>query len=212
VIAIRSGRFDAAAAPRRLRDLTSERFRARVGIARPRFGTTRGHMAAIAAEHGDGALREWLLAMRGNGLRIYDGNSVVVRAIAEGEIDAALTDTDDVWSARRNEWPVEAVFEEADAAPPPAGLPSRGPMLIPNTVALVRNGPNHANGRRLLEYLLAGPAEEILALSDSHNIPVRHGPFPDLEPYQIPGGWLPDLQPVARADAEAMAVCDEVLG
>ncbi|HZW09523.1 MAG TPA: extracellular solute-binding protein [Phycisphaerales bacterium] len=212
VIAVRAGRFESAPPPDRLRDLSAPSLRARVGIARPRFGTTRGHMAAIAAQHGEHALRDWLLALRENGLRVYDGNSTVVRAIAEGELDAGLTDTDDAWAARRNQWPVEAVFEKPDPSPPASGLPSPGPMLIPNTVALVRNGPNPANARRLLEFLLAGPAEEILALSDSHNIPVRHGSFPGLEPYRIPNGWLPDLHAVAEADAPAMAVCDEVLG
>ncbi len=212
VLALREGRFEADAMPSRLRDLTHERFRARVGMARPRFGTTRGHMGAIVATHGEDALRAWLGAMRANGLRIYDGNSTVVRAVADAEIDACLTDTDDVWAARRNEWPVAAVYEAPDETPPESGLPSDGPLLIPNTVARVRSGPNPENALRLLEFILNGPAEEILALSDSHNIPVRHGPFPDLEPYRIPAGWLPDLEAAARADDAAMAVCDEILG
>lgn len=223
VIGVREGRFEQDAMPRRLRDLTGEEFRGRVGMARPRFGTTRGQMAAIVATHGEAALRDWLEAMAANRLRIFDGNSTVVRAIAEAEIDIGLTDTDDVWAARRNRWPVRAVFEEPDAPnagpalmPPPGGLPSSGPMLIPNTVARVRAGPNPAPARKLIEFLLAGPAEQILAGSDSHNLPVRlppgHDPFPDLDRYAITGGWLPDLAAVAGCDARAMRACDEALG
>lgn len=199
--------------PTRLRDLTDPALRGRVGIARPRFGTTRGHMAALAATFGHDALRAWLGAMVENGVRVYDSNSTVVRAVAEAEIDVCLTDTDDVWVAQRNERPVRVVYESPD--PPgasPEGLPSPGPMLIPNTVARVRSGPNGPNARRLIEYLLTGPAEAILARSDSHNLPVRTGPFPDLEPYLVPDGWLPDLEAGADAEEAAMALCDEILG
>lgn len=217
-LGVREGRYAEVELPRRLRDLTAPRFAGRVGLARPRFGTTRGHMAAIVAAWGEGALETWLKAMATNGLRIYDGNSTVVRAIADAEIDVGLTDTDDVWAARRNGWPVRAVFEEADAESTgetpgaDAGLPSAGPMLIPNTVARVRGGPNPTPAKRLIEFLLSGPAEEILASSDSHNLPVRHAGFSGLEPYAAPGGWLPELAGVAAQDDAAMRVCDAVLG
>lgn len=220
VLGVREGRFAEGELPRRLRDLTAARFAGRVGMARPRFGTTRGHLAAIVAAWGEGALESWLKVMVANGLRIYDGNSTVVRAIAEAEIDVGLTDTDDVWAARRNGWPVGVVFEEVDAgsagetpaARADGGLPSAGPMLIPNTVARVRGGPNRAPAKRLIEFLLAGPAEEILASSDSHNLPVRHAGFSDMDAYAVPGGWLPDLASVAAWDDAAMRVCDAVLG
>ncbi len=222
VIAMRTGRFGTDESPQRLRDLTHPRFRGRVGMARPRFGTTRGHMAAIVATHSESALRAWLDAMVANGLRIFDGNSTIVRAIADAEIDLGLTDTDDVWAAHRNNWPVEAVFEKPDRetpndspAPTQTGLPSAGPMLIPNTVARVRNSPRAEQAQRLIEFLLAGQAETIMAESDSHNLPIRlpaqHKPLPDLAKYAVPNGWLPDLMAVASADKAAMQVCDTVL-
>ena len=216
VLGVREGRFEETVLPRRLADLTDERFKGRVGIARPRFGTTRGHVAAIVATHGEAALREWLGAMLDNGLRVYDGNSTVVRAISDAEIDIGLTDTDDVWAARRNAWPVRAVFEAADsgsdAGDSSGSLPSLGPMLIPNTVARVRGGPNARQASALIEFLLAGPAEGILEASDSHNLPVRHAPTSGTAEYAVPGGWLPDLTAVAASDGAAMAVCDELLG
>ncbi|MCC7387790.1 MAG: substrate-binding domain-containing protein [Phycisphaerales bacterium] len=212
VLGVREGRYPEGETARRLSELTDARFRGRVGIARTRFGTTRGHMSAIAAVHGEAVLESWLRAMVGNGLRVFDGNSTVVRAIAEAEIDVGLTDTDDVWAAQRNGWPVAAVYEADDGAGAGGVPPSLGPMLMPNTAARVRGGPNPEQAKRLMEFLLAGPAEEILAASDSHNMPVRHGPFPDLARYAAPGGWLPDLARVAESDGAAMAVCDRVLG
>lgn len=209
VMGVREGRFGEEELPRGLDDLTDGRFEGRVGMARPRFGTTRGQMAAVVATRGEGALRGWLEAMKANRLRIYDGNSSVVRAVADAEIDIGLTDTDDVWAARRNGWPVGAVFE-SPAGGVGASLP--GPMLMPNTVARVRGGPNAEQARALMAFLLAGRGEEILASSDSHNLPLRHAPFPDLEGYGVPGAWLPDLSAVAAADGAAMSVCERVLG
>lgn len=212
VLAVREGFAGRGAVPSRLRDLTVSRFRGRVGMARPRFGTTRGHMSALLATYGAAAFRAWLEAMAANGLRLYDGNSTVVRAVTEGELDVCLTDTDDVWAQQKKGGEVRAVFETPDADGTEAsGLPSPGPMLIPNTVARVRGGPNHEAAGRLIEFLLGGRAETILAKSDSHNIPVRRVPVPDVEEFSVPGGWLPDLAAVAAADGEAMALCDEVL-
>lgn len=208
VIGAREGRFEEGAAPETLADLLDPAFRGRVGMAQPAFGTTRGHMAALHEAWGPERFEAWLVALRENGLRLYSGNSSVVRAIADGEIDAGLTDTDDVWAARRNGWPVEAVFEPVR---PDAPLPSFGPMLIPNTVALVRSGPNPGHAASLMEYLLAGPAEGILARSDSHNIPVRSDTPDSLRPYLIPGSWMPDISAVAAADSRAIEVCEKVL-
>jgi hypothetical protein len=64
----------------------------------------------------------------------------------------------------------------------------------------------------LIEFLLGGPAEAILASSDSHNLPARHTGFSGMEPYAVPDGWLPDLTAVAAQDEAAMRVCDGVLG
>ena len=213
VLAVREGFADGGPVPTRLRELTDARLRGRVGMARPRFGTTRGHMSALVATCGAAVFRDWLEAMAANGLRIYDGNSTVVRAVTEGELDVCLTDTDDVWAQQRRGGGVRAVFETPDAEPVRVSdLPSPGPMLIPNTVARVRGGPNGLAAGRLIEYLLGGRAETILAESDSHNIPVRRAGIPDLAEFAVPGGWLPDLEAVAAADGEAMAVCDGVLG
>ena len=215
VLAVREAIAERGGAPRRLRGLTDARFRGRVGMARPRFGTTRGHMAALFTLGGASVFGDWLEAMVANDLRVYDGNSTVVRAVSEGEIDVGLTDTDDVWANQRNGGRVRAVFEAPDRAgstPREGDLPSPGPMLIPNTVGCVRGGPNAEPARSLAAFLLGGRAEEILARSSSHNIPVRRPAFPDLGEFSVPDGWLPDLQVVAASDTETMAVCDALLG
>lgn len=210
VIAFDTRDLKADEAPRSLQALTDPKWKGRVGMARPQFGTTRSQMAALVADCGPGELREWLRAMKAGGLRLYDGNSAVVRAIAQGEIDVGLTDTDDVWAARREGWPVGASFEAP--TDDEAGLCSRGPMLIPNTVALVRGAPHGPEARALIDFLLGEEAERILADSDSHNLPVARDPGPSLSAFAVPGGRLPDLTAAAGNAHEAMRVCAEVLG
>jgi iron(III) transport system substrate-binding protein len=50
-----------------------------------------------------------------------------------------------------------------------------GTLLIPNTVALIRGGPNPEEAKRLIDYLLSREVEQRLAFSDSMQIPVRDG-------------------------------------
>jgi len=48
-----------------------------------------------------------------------------------------------------------------------------GTLLIPCTVALLTGAPSPGNGRKLIDFLLSAEVEELLAKSDSGNIPVR---------------------------------------
>lgn len=184
----------------------------RVGLARPQFGTTRSHVAALLASHGPERVAGLLRSGRAGGLRLYDSNSSVVRAIAQGEIDVAPTDSDDAYVARREGWPVGFVFEPRENGKDPASMPCSGPLLLPNTVALVRGGPNPAGGKRLVDFLLSAEGERLLARSESGNTPVRSelaSEFPDLE---VPTPWIVDWQRVGAAVPEAMRIVEETLG
>ncbi len=220
VLGVRRGRFTNDAAPTRLRDLVDTKFRGRVGMARPAFGTTRGHMAALALRWGGEVFEAWLSAMKANGLKLYDSNSAVVRALGQGELDVGLTDTDDVWAAQRNAWPVDAVFEAVDddedtSAKSSGKWPSFGPMLIAGTVGKVHNSAHAAAANELMKFLILGQAESILADSVMHTIPVWHDRLLNQHsgmPYAIPGGWLPDVGKVVAVMDDAMTRCQRVLG
>jgi iron(III) transport system substrate-binding protein len=213
VIAYNTDRVSAQDVPRTLRALTGARWRGRVGMARPQFGTTRSHMAAIAAAHGEEALGRWLSAMKENGLRIYDGNSTAVAALARGEIDVCLTDTDDVWAAQRNGWPVDLVYEQVDGPGEPVeGLGSLGALVMPNTVALVAGGPHREEAGRLIEFLLSERVESLIALSDSHNVPVRASLAEGLGAYAIESPWIVRAEVIADHAAGAIEVCTTILG
>jgi iron(III) transport system substrate-binding protein len=195
--------------PSRLADLTGAEWRGRVAMARPEFGTTRGQMAMLYDVWGPDAFRAWLEGLKDNGLRLYDGNSAVVRGVAYGEADVGLTDTDDVWSGQRNGWPVELRYEARD---PAANPPSPGPMPIPNTVARVRGGPNPEGAASLINFLLGERVERMLASSESGNTPLRPAVAAEFADRAVPEPAAVDLARVAAAVPGAMEVCRAVLG
>lgn len=199
----------------------------RLGLARPAFGTTRGHLACLTDRFGPDLVRNWLADLKAAGLRLYDGNAAVVRAIHLGEIDAGLTDSDDVWAAQAQGWPVNAHWIGNTLGPAGSeGNPTStqspvapGPLLLPNTVALVRNGPQPDPARRLVDWLIGGRAEELLAASDSRNIPIKpdlasafERDFPQFWVQSPVPVWQPDLEAAYAAMEEAMAVADQVFG
>jgi iron(III) transport system substrate-binding protein len=195
--------------PRTLADLTEPEWKNRVGIAVPQFGTTRGHMALLHARWGAENFAAWLRAMEANGVRVYDGNARVVRAVYEGEIDVCLTDTDDAWVAQANGWPVEVAYEAERDHP---RWPSRGPTTIPNTVAVVRGGPNPEHARALAAFLVSPRLERLLAESDSRNIPVHpalRAEFSALAPNDA--GTRPDYADAFGSVGPAMDLCERIL-
>jgi len=228
VIAFSTKRVAAGERPGRLRELIEPRWKGRIGMARPQFGTTRTQMAALLAAAGDRAMRGWLRGLSANEVRLYDGNASVVRAIAQGEIDVGLTDSDDAWAAKRNGWAVESVFESRDDVIEvdemkvdgnrvedrlkiEGELASNGPLLMPNTVSVVRGGPNGAGGLKLVKFLLSAGVERALAASDSRNIPVSSSVASEFEALRVPTAWEPDWEQVAGASDEAMKICGEML-
>ncbi|MEX2217276.1 MAG: ABC transporter substrate-binding protein [Phycisphaerales bacterium] len=192
--------------PRTLRDLAAERFKGRVGIARPQFGTTRGHMGALLHDSGEPAFRAWLESLKASGVRLYDGNATVVRAVAYGEIDLALTDSDDVHAGLREGWPIAMALIGQSLTEAPS---DRVTLAVPNTAARVRGGRNAEGAARLLDFLLSERVERMLAESESRNTPIRLKLVVELGLTRAPGTPL-DLGAIADSIPGAMRVCDEV--
>ncbi|MBX3404234.1 MAG: extracellular solute-binding protein [Phycisphaeraceae bacterium] len=209
---------EAGDAPRTLGGLLRPEFKGRIAIARPQFGTTRGHFAAVVHRFGAEAFERWLTALKANGVRVLDGNASVVAAVARGECRVGLTDTDDVFAGQRERWPVELAWERKDTrnsdaeAPGSADLPGMGSLLIPNTVALAKGGANRAEAAELVEYLLSPDAQRALAETDSRNMPVDPALREEFKAFAAPETAEPDLHAVADRVDEAMAICMRVLG
>ena len=202
VLAYHTDRVDPASLPRTWRGLAAPEWSKRLAIANPQFGTTRGHVAAMFAYWGESDASQFLRALRSAGCSIEDGNSMAVQALIAGRADICMTDTDDVWVAQRRGQPVEMIY--------PTLEPGGPIMWIPNTVALVRGGPNPVQARRLIDFLLSAEVERALLDSDSRNIPVRVSLNAALK-FDSPVPSPPDCTRISDALTNAMRVARDIL-
>ncbi len=207
--------------PTSMHELIDPSYKGRIGMARPQFGTTRIHMALLAAHWGIGGLEDWLGQLAANNIRVYDGNATVVRAVAMGEIDVGMTDTDDVWAGQRNGWDVEFASPNDDdnAAPPTSRYQfAAESILIPNTVAIVKNAPNPDLAKQLAAYLSSATVERLLFESTSGNHPVNAalrvelGLAPLVSDADMGSSDLPSYEDASVLVEQAMDACERVLG
>jgi iron(III) transport system substrate-binding protein len=169
-------RVERSEVPTTLEQLTEPRWKGRVGIAKPLFGTTATHVAQLWSRDAAGT-EAWLDALKANGVVVCAGNADVKDRVVAGELDVGLTDTDDANLALLAGAKVGVVF-------PDQRPNQRGALLIPNSVAIVAGAPHLEDAKVLVDYLLSREVEEALARSRSAQIPMRKG---------IAGqvGWIP---------------------
>jgi iron(III) transport system substrate-binding protein len=166
VIAYNTKLVAANEAPASVFDLADSRWKGQVAIADPRFGSTSFHVAALYAELGDEKADELFRRLRANEVRVVDSNSTVRDLVVRGEVRVGLTDTDDVNVAIEDGQAIAMILPDGDGL----GVP-----VMPNMVSLIANGPNPAEGRRLIDYLLSADVERQLAESEAVQIPLHAG-------------------------------------
>ena len=128
-------------APASLLELTNETWRGKVALGFPQFGTTATHFHALKQLWGEERWLGWCRALATNKPFIVDGNSVVVKQVGRGEAWIGLTDSDDIAAGQREGLPIAALPFTDES------------LLIPNTIAVIRNAPHEANAQKLFEYL-----------------------------------------------------------
>lgn len=152
--------------PTSIYDLTQEKWKGRIGIAKPLFGTTASHAACLFAVLGQAAAQQFFRDLKANDIQILSGNKQVAQAVAAGQIAFGLTDTDD------------AIIEVEGAQPVTIVYPDRkedelGTLFIPNTVCILKNCPHPDAARKLVDYLLTPGVEAKLSQSRSAQIPLN---------------------------------------
>jgi iron(III) transport system substrate-binding protein len=152
--------------PDSIEDLTDPRWKGKVGIAKPLFGTTATHMAYLWAGLGPEKARGWLAALKANEVVVCAGNRDCARLVGSGRLAMALTDTDDALSEAAEGSPVAFVY-------PDGGPDQMGTVFLPNTVAIVRGAPHPRAAREMVNYLLSLRTECALAESGSGQVPLR---------------------------------------
>lgn len=157
-------------APQSIFDLVKPQYKGKVAIARPVFGTTATHAAALFAKLGEPEARRFFMQLKANDCKIAAGNGMAARMVANGEIAVCLTDTDDANEMMLDNKPVKFIYPDQNGI---------GALVLPNSIALIKGGPNPANANKLIEYILRPETEQQLAKLPSAQMPLRA----NLKPY-----------------------------
>ena len=184
VLIVNTNLVSGSAIPNSIFALTEPALKGKVGIAKPLFGTTATQMACLFAVFGPEKVKSWLMDLKANGVAVESGNKMCAVDVAQGNIVAALTDTDDAIGELRNGAPVKIVFPDSQEN----GV---GTLLIPNTLSLVKDCPHPQEGMRLINYLLSPEVEETLASGDSAQIPLNSRSSASAHPLApLPKFWM----------------------
>jgi iron(III) transport system substrate-binding protein len=165
VLLVNTERMGARQAPGSIFDLLDPQWPAnRVGIARPLFGTTATHAAALYSTLGPSQALDFFRNVDSRRVRVLDGNSTVRDLVVAGELFWGLTDSDDACAAIKRGAPVRVVLPDQKEL---------GTLLIPGTVAIVSGGPNLESAREAVDFLLSPEAENRLLQSGFFQLSLR---------------------------------------
>ena len=156
--------------PESLGRLADAKWKGRVAIAKPFFGTTATHAACLFAAIGRDFARRYFEQLKKNEVNVVAGNKQVAQGVARGDFAMGLTDTDDAIIEMKAGKPVAVVFPDVDWR---NLLRSSGTLYLPNTLAMVKGGPNPEHAKKLVEFLLRADTEKRLAEGGGFQIPLN---------------------------------------
>jgi iron(III) transport system substrate-binding protein len=151
--------------PRGIKDLLDPKWKGKIGIAKPLFGTTATHAACLFVAWGDEKAKKFFRDLKANGVQIHSGNKGVAQAVGSGQLAFGLTDTDDAMGEVDAGNPVVILYPDRE----PDGL---GTLFIPNVLAIVKGAPHPKEAEALANYLLSPEVESALATGPSAQIPL----------------------------------------
>jgi iron(III) transport system substrate-binding protein len=194
VVAYDTSDLGAADLPQSIDELTDEQWRGRIGWA-PTNGSFQAFVTALRLMRGDDGARAWLQAMLANEPVRYDGNSQIVQAIADGEIDLGLVNH--YYALRQiaeqgEGFPVRNHFLAAD---------DQGSLINIAGAGMLASSDNPAAAQRLIEWLLGEGAQAYFAQStfeyplvEGVNGPPQVPPLAELQHPDIDLSDLSDLE------------------
>lgn len=165
--------------PSSIWDLIDPRWRGKAALVRPVTGTTLTHVTALYGALGEQETERFLSGVLANECHLPPGNGRLATLVGQGQIHFGLTDSSDYRLVRNEGRPVVAVYPDQDGM---------GTLVIPNTVARVKGGPNPIEARELIEFLLSDEAERILAFHERGHIPLKAG-VPHPPEVLVPGDF-----------------------
>ena len=178
--------------PRSLLDLTHPRWKGRVAMAKPQFGTTATQVACLFEVLGGERARQFYRDLKANDVAIVPGNKQAATEVSAGRYAVGFTDSDDAILEVLAGKPVTLIFPDAAGHPE---IPRMGTLFLPNTLAVIRGGPNPQGAQALIDDLLGPESESMLAAGGGYQFPRGSG---------ATGPSLPALQPYLTAKRMAV--------
>ncbi len=172
--------------PSGIEDLGEPDYKNRVVLSRP-VGTVAGHVAALYVLWGEPRADSFFNALKGNGVKLVGGNSVVAESVGNGSAVVGITDNDDVDAVNREGSKITRVIPDQN---------SFGTLLIPTTVALVNKREPSEAAKKLADYLLSSGVEKKMIDAKFVGWSVRTG--------DAPKGMAVDYTEVAKMMPEAI--------
>ncbi|MBO0697051.1 MAG: extracellular solute-binding protein, partial [Zavarzinella sp.] len=179
VLIVNTSLVPAADRPRSVLDLTDAKWKGKVAIAKPQFGTTATQAACLFDVLGPDAAKAFYRGLKANGVTVVPGNKQVADGVSAGQFSVGLTDSDDAIQEVNEGKPVAIVFPDRDGHP---AHPRLGVLYIPNTVMVIKGAPNPAGARKLIDYLLSPEVEKRLAEGGGYQIPLNPETKANLHP------------------------------
>jgi len=168
VLIVNTERVPEAERPRSILDLTKPAWKGRAAIAKPLFGTTATHAACLFAAWGPERAQRFYRDLRANEIQVLSGNKQVAQAVGTGSsgVVVGFTDTDDALAELAAGRPVAILYPDREQD-------ELGTLFIPNTLSILKGGPNPRAAKQLVDYLLSREVELKLAQGPSGQIPLR---------------------------------------
>jgi iron(III) transport system substrate-binding protein len=181
--------------PKSLLDLALPKWKGKVALAKPQFGTSATQAVCLFEVLGRDKAKDYYRSLRANEVQLVAGNKQVAEGVASGMFVAGVTDTDDAMEEIKDGKPIAIIFPDRES---PA-TSRMGTLFIPNTVALIKGSPNQAGGKKLIDFLLS--------TGNSHQIPLNPAVHAKLPPQILTPG---EAKPMQVDWEKAVDLWDEV--
>jgi iron(III) transport system substrate-binding protein len=190
VVVYDSRELSAEQLPSTIEGFTDPEWRGRIGWA-PTNGSFQAFVTAFRVLRGDDAVREWLEGIQANDPRSFDGNTAIVQAVADGEIDVGFVNHYYLLrflAEQGEQFPVRNHF-----------LTGSDPGALVNVAGagILEPSDNRPAAERFVEYLLMEENQAYFA-EETYEYPLVEGvdppaEAPPLEEIQVPDIDLSDL-------------------
>jgi len=170
-------------------DLLEPQFKNKIGISNPQFGTASDWVATLTVRWGKEKTLNYFRDLKKNGVHVLAGNGVVAEKVANGELLAGVTDSDD-YSTFAKKSKIENRFI-LNANGFEDGVST---IKIPGSVAILKSAPHSANAKKLVDAIVSLEIEKMLVKKMPGVLPTRRFPLDGEQKYDSEILFVPDSE------------------